>query len=182
MACVKSTTSDDEGEPGADIGARLRQHEALTRETYGRSLEEILTIAIERGWHMGFSAGHEAGYRRGHADAYLAAKGGKKSSRIPAKTVIALTVGELGWRPADERFMATAIEVLSCIAGGEAEWSRKSVPEDVTKFLKAPRSYPWPKGWPKQKTLLEAYSRQRAKRRRELNTAAGEEGKMSCRG
>jgi hypothetical protein len=52
MACSKSTTSGDAGEPGADIvarAARLRQHDALTREIYGGSLDELLAMAREQG-------------------------------------------------------------------------------------------------------------------------------------
>jgi hypothetical protein len=174
MAFGKSTTSGDAGEPGADIGARLQkmqQHEALTREIYGRSLDEILTIAIERGWDLaldrGFSEGYAAGYERGRTDGYRAAKGRKKSRKkiTTAKVVVAITVGKLGWLADTKLFKATATEVLSCIAHGEAELSGQKVPADVTTFLKSPRPGLWPKVWPAQTTLLTEYSRQRAKRR-----------------
>ena len=93
MACPKSTTSDAAGEPGADIAARaarLRQHEALTQEIYGISLEELLTLAIGRGWELGLERS-EAEYRRGRTDANRAKKGVEKPPhKLTIKTVLML--------------------------------------------------------------------------------------------
>lgn len=160
---------------------RLQQHDALTREIYGRSLDEILTIAIERGCDLGCSAGCAAGYKRGRTDGRRSAKGGKKSSKITAKAVVALVVGELGWRADTKLFEATATEVLSRIAVGTAELSDQGgVPEDVTRFLKAPRSYPRPDRWPQETTLRSEYSRQRAEVLRDAENGTGQ-GRRSPR-
>jgi hypothetical protein len=156
MAGRKSTTSDDAGEPGADFAARLRQHEVLTREIYGGSLDELMTMASERGrdqgrsegFEAGYLCGHADGYKRGHTDGYAAAKGRKKSrSRLTAKTVIRLL--ELSGQ------------------------------KDVPRFLRSQRS--WPDDWPKQKHLQSTHSRQK-RRYRELNNAAGTKEKRAAAG
>jgi hypothetical protein len=135
MAGRKSTTTDDARQlcdddetfkrkaavtASADRVAMLRQHDALTREIYGISLDELLTLA--RG--QGLSAGYADGQRRGYTDGYEDAKHGKKSRRksrrIKAETVIALTKGELGGWADVNLFMATASEVLNCLAAGNA--------------------------------------------------------------
>ena len=86
MAVGKSTTSDDEGELGADIVAKLRRHEALTREIYGCSLDDLLALASGRGLREGYAAG----YKRGRTDRSRAAKGVETSHKLTAKTLIML--------------------------------------------------------------------------------------------
>ena len=86
MACGKSTTSGDAGELGADRVAKLRQHEALTREIYGVSADDLLALASGRGLREGYAAG----YKRGRTDSSRAAKGVETSHRLTAKTLIML--------------------------------------------------------------------------------------------
>ena len=163
MACGEPTTSDDAGQQGLDIAAKMQQHETLIREIYGHSLDEILAMAVERGWSLRCSQDYAAGYKRGRADGYRAAKGGKKSRKITAKTVVAITVGKLGWRAHPKLFMQTATQVLECIATGTAALSDQKVPKDVTTFLKSQRAIHWPTGWPRPTTLQSEYCRQRTK-------------------
>ena len=155
MACCEPTTSDDAGRQGLDIAAKMQQHETLTREIYGRSLDEFLAMA--------FREGRAAGYRGGRVDGYRAAKGRKKSSKITAKTVIALTVEKIGWGADPKLLEQTAIEVLHSIAVGHAHLSNRGLPKDVIRFLKAQRYGLWPEDWPKASNLRCVYSRQRAK-------------------
>jgi hypothetical protein len=163
MACCNPITSDDAGQQGLDIAAKMQQHEALTREIYGCSLDEFLAIAIDRGHSLGFRKGCAAGYRGGRVDGYRAAKGRKKSSKITAKTVIALTVERIGWGADPKLLEQTATQVLECIAIGTAELSDQKVPKDVTTVLKTQGRNRRAAGWPQPTTLLSEYSRQRAK-------------------
>lgn len=160
MAFGKSTTSDDVEHQGATRLQQMKQqHEALTREIYGCPLDELLTIAIKRGFSQGHSEGWAAGYNRGRTDGRRAAKGTKKSSKITAKVVVAIAAGRFGRRANHKLFMQTAIDVLSSLSAGVAELSNQEMPKDVTTFLKWPRPGNWPSGWPKPKTLQSAYSR-----------------------
>ena len=162
MACGEPTTSDDAGQQALDIAAKMQQHETLIREIYGHSLDEILAMAVERGCSLRCSQDYAAGYKRGRADGYRAAKGGKKSRKITAKTVVAITVGKLGWRANANLFRQTATEVLKCLAIGREVLEGK-VPKDVTVILKTQGRNRRAAGWPQPTTLLSEYSRQRAK-------------------
>ena len=53
-------------------------------------------------------------YKRGHADGYRKAKGGKKSTRIKAEDVVAFVVGEIGWEATDNQVVET-FDVLSLL-------------------------------------------------------------------
>jgi hypothetical protein len=85
----------------------------LLKKHYGSTLNEYSALLCTMA------------YKRGHADGYRKAKGGKKSTRIKAEDVVAFVVGEIGWEATDNQVVET-FDVLSLGGGYEAGYFRET--------------------------------------------------------
>jgi hypothetical protein len=143
----------------------------LTREIYGRSFDEILAMAFERGCRKGYAEGHELGCAEGVKDGIRKAKGRKKSTRTTAEQLIPFLLMRIDWQANGKQAVRASIELLRTMAVGHHVVRKLHNARDqdlkarMDEFLRTHRQ-PWGRGYdlPSPKTLERQYYRQRGQR------------------